>query len=223
LLKRFTSWSIVVGSFLLLATAIMFIAAIPLVECPCCKGVLYLSRPDPDRTDVRIIEWCGACSTPERMLRKVTLLKKWRLGRNPEEWPRPISPPKKPIKSDWDKRAEPPPPEKSDRLGTRRIKGCLLHTKADTFTLSADSTARIEDLYRDLQDRRDDIKGQSKDLTFAPIHTFYLYFKEPPLDGHPDVSLEYYWPSPMVRISGPRWFEVDETLRRRLEQAILLR
>ena len=218
-----SSWSFVIVVFLVLATASVLIAAIPLVECPCCKGVPYFSRPDPDRPNILSIEWCGACSTEEGMLRKVTLLKKWSLGRNPDQWPRPVSPPIKPVKSDWDKRVEPPPLEKSDVLGSRRIRGCLLRTKADTFTLSPESTVKIEDLYRHLQDRRDDIQGQSKDLTFAPIHSFYLYFKEPPLEGPSDVSLEYFWPSPMVRISGPRWFRVEENLRRRLEEAIRLR
>jgi len=218
------SWSIVLGILVALATATVLIAGVPLVECPCCKGVLYFSKPDRDRPNIHSIEWCGACSTPEGMLRKITLLKKWSLGRNPDRWPQPIPPPpSKPRKSDWNKRVEPPPIDQSDRLGGRRIRGCLLHTKADTFVLSPESTAKMEKLYRELQDRRDDIKGQSKDFAFAPIHRFFLYFKEPPLDGPSDLVLDYYWPSPMVQISGPRWFRVDEELRYRLEEAIRLR
>lgn len=212
-----------ISLFLVLAMATMLLTAIPLVECPCCKGVLYFSRSVPGQPNVYSLDWCGACSTSERMLRRVTILKKWSLGRNPDQWPRPITPPPAPPKSDWNKRVNPPPLDQCDRLGSRRIRGCQLHTKADSFTLSPSSAAKVEVLYRDLQDRRDDIKGRSKESTFAPIHTFLLYFKEPPLDGAADVCLEYYWPSPMVRISGGRWFEVDEALRRRLEEAILLR
>jgi len=222
--QRHSSWSVVVGILLVLTTVMVLIAAVPLVECPCCKGVIFFERRHPDQPNIVSIEWCGACSTSEGMRRKVTLLEKWSLGRNPDRWPRPIAPPSKPApKSEWDKRVAPPPVDQSDLLGARRIRGCRLNTKGDTFTLSPESTAKIEDLYRNLQDRRDDIKGQSKDLTFAPIHTFYLYFTESPLDGPSDVAFAYYWPSPMVRISGPRWFRVDDALRRRLEEAIRLR